>query len=127
MPTYPALNLSVTIERPWDEVYEFAHVPAGFRLWASGLADFLEQTGDSVDVPDRVRFTPRNEFGIMDHWVITEPGSEVYVPLRVIANGTGCEVILTLFRTSGMSEEIMERDAGWVRRDLAKLKGLLEG
>ncbi len=129
--THETRHISVTIDRPWEEVYEFTHVPANFPRWATGLAEFLEGDGDdwamaSPDGATRVRFTPRNELGVMDHWVTPAPDVEVYVPFRVVPNGTGSEVTITLFRTPGMTDELVERDADWIARDLATLKGLLE-
>jgi hypothetical protein len=66
----------------------------------------------------------------MDHWVELEGGQEVrqeiYVPLRIIANGDEAEVQLTLFRLPAMDEATFQRDADWVRRDLAALKALAE-
>jgi hypothetical protein len=47
--------------------------------------------------------------------------------MRVIANGTGSEVLLTLFRLPDMTVEAFARDAEWVERDLKALKELLEG
>jgi hypothetical protein len=73
-----------------------------------------------------LRFTPANKFGVLDHWVITETGEEVYIPLRVFANGENCEVVFTLFRLPGMDDEKFTADAAWVMRDLQKLKDLLE-
>lgn len=57
----------------------------------------------------------------MDHWVEL---ADVYVPLRVIANGEGAEMQLTLFRLPGMTSDKFEEDAEWVRRDLDALKSL---
>jgi hypothetical protein len=54
------------------------------------------------------------------------PGVEVYVPLRVVANGDGSELTLTLFRQPQMSDDKFEADSEWVQRDLATLKRLLE-
>jgi hypothetical protein len=47
--------------------------------------------------------------------------------MRVIANGTGSEVLFTLFRLPDMTAEAFARDAEWVERDLKALKALLEG
>lgn len=74
----------------------------------------------------KVRFTEQNNFGVLDHYVIPESGPEIYIPLRVISNGGGSEIIFTLFRQPGMSEEKFAADADWVRRDLNALKTLLE-
>jgi hypothetical protein len=58
--------------------------------------------------------------------VIPEPSREIYIPMRVIANGTGSEVIFTLFRLPEMSEEKFAEDVEWATRDLNALKILLE-
>ncbi len=58
----------------------------------------------------------------MDHFVETGDGREVHVPLRVIENGDGAEVMLTLFRQPGMSDEDFARDAKWITRDLRALR-----
>jgi predicted homoserine dehydrogenase-like protein len=74
----------------------------------------------------KIRFTEPNAYGVLDHYVELPDGSEIYVPMRVIANGTGSEVMLTLFRVPGMNDEKFAADAQWVMRDLNRLKDLLE-
>jgi hypothetical protein len=73
-----------------------------------------------------VKFSEQNSFGVLDHYVIPKPGIEIYIPMRVIVNGSGSEVILTLFCLPGMPEEKFKEDIEWVKRDLAVLKKLLE-
>jgi hypothetical protein len=46
--------------------------------------------------------------------------------MRVVANGSGSEVLFTLFHSPGMSEEAFAADAGMVERDLRGLKSRLE-
>jgi hypothetical protein len=99
--------------------------------WASGLAGSLKKTrsGWVAQTPAgraKVRFSKRNRLGVLDHWVDLPGGVEVYVPLRVIPDGRGCELILTLFRQPGMSAGKFAADARWVTRDLATAKKLLE-
>jgi hypothetical protein len=74
----------------------------------------------------KIIFSPPNEFGVLDHWVCPEVGEEIHVPLRVVANEKGCELILTLFRLPGMSDEKFAADAELVRQDLRFAKKLLE-
>jgi hypothetical protein len=129
--THQAHNISISIERDSHEVYEFTSQPENLPHWATGLATALEPEGDHwmADTPDgaiRVRFTPRNEYGVLDHRVTMANGIEVYVPMRVVANGSGSEVIFTLFRTPGMSDETLARDIELVKKDLGVLKALLE-
>jgi hypothetical protein len=75
----------------------------------------------------RVTFAPANEYGVLDHEVLTPSGQAVYVPLRAIADGDGCEVVFTLRRSAGMTDAEFERDAALVSGDLALLKNVLEG
>jgi hypothetical protein len=129
--THPAHNISVSIERPLAEVYDFLSKPETFPQWASGLATSIAPEGDHwvTEGPDgrvTIRFSPPNDLGVVDHIVTMPSGVEVYIPMRVVANGDGSEVIFTLFRTPGMSEAVLERDIGQVEGDLATLKELLE-
>jgi hypothetical protein len=49
------------------------------------------------------------------------------MPLRVVANGEGAEVGMTLYRPPTLYDDAaFDRDAAAVARDLAKLKALLE-
>ncbi len=132
MTTHPAHNINVTIGRPAADVYDFLSKPENFPLWASGLATSIEPEGDHwvTDTPDGrvvIRFSPVNDLGVVDHRVTMPSGVEVFVPMRVVSNGEGSEVIFTLFQTPGMSEAVLERDIGLVEGDLATLKELLEG
>ena len=61
----------------------------------------------------------------MDHWVDTGE-TVVHVPLRVMANGNGAEVMLTLYRQPGMSDDDYSSDVKLVSRDLKALKALIE-
>jgi len=125
-------HISIRIHKPAPEVYAFARPPENFPKWAAGLGEDLTRDGDQWiahgpggDV--RVRFSPENPYGVLDHWVTLADGTELFVPLRVIANGDGAEVILTLYRPPNMYDDAaFDRDAAVVARDLAKLKALLE-
>ncbi|WP_109482821.1 polyketide cyclase [Paraburkholderia sp. C35] len=127
-----AKTISVAIARDSREVYAFMEHPLSFAQWASGLGKPLRGEGtqwtfESADGrPVTVRFTPRNSYGVLDHYVITEQGDEIYVPMRVVANRAGSEVLFTLFRAAGMSDAQFAADALWVERDLAELKRFLE-
>ena len=121
----------ITIERNWRDVYTFAARPENMQLWASGLAAGLELDGEDWVAHgalgnSRVRFTPLNDFGVLDHLVTLETGLQVHNALRVVANGDGAEVMFTLLRQPGMSKEQFDSDADWVQKDLIALKELLE-
>ena len=125
-------HLSITIACPPPEVYEFAVDPENLPRWASGLAQSeLQKDGDAwkVDSPLgklRMKFAPRNEFGILDHEVTLESGPTFQNPMRVIPNGEGSECMFTLFRQEGMSDEDFANDKAAIERDLKTLKDLME-
>ena len=131
MTIHAVRTISVGIDRDWRAVYEFLSVPPNFPRWASGLGANLEAAGDEwlasgPDGPIRIRFAPPNPFGVVDHVVVATSGAQTLNPMRVMPNGTGCEVSFTLFQAPGMSDERFAGDAAWVARDLQTLKSLLE-
>lgn len=126
-------TLAISIDRDWRTAYEALWRPEDFPKWASGLSSApLERASEGwwrtrgPAGPIRIRFTGHNAFGIMDHHVDTGSGAEISVPMRIVANAEGAEVLFTLFRQPGMSDETFAADAAWVVRDLAALKALVE-
>jgi hypothetical protein len=105
----------MTIERPPLDVYHYVLDQNNLSKWASGLSAAV-----------KVRFVERNKYGVLDHFVANGSGGEVYMPMRVFPNGEGAEVLLTVFRQPGVSDEKFAEDTQWVRRDLEALKELLE-
>jgi hypothetical protein len=126
----PIRTVSIPIKRDSVAVYAYLSEPANFPKW-SAFITAMERDGDAwvattVDGAVRIRFASRNEFGIVDHWVRVSPQLEVYVPLRVIPNEGGSEVLFSVFRLPGMSDEQFERDIGMVTTDLGRLQQALE-
>ena len=129
--TVESRTITVRIDRPFDEVYEFLVDPANWNQWAFGLGRNIRRSqdgwmADSDGGVATVQFTPRNSFGVVDHTVIRPTGRRVYVPMRLIANGSGSELLFTLFREPNMADAQFASDAGFVQRDLDGLKRLLE-
>ena len=135
MTTFESRTISVSINRPPREVYDFAATPENLPQWATGLGTSGERVGDvwlaqTPQATIAVRFVDRNDLGVLDHYVRVgseAQAPEIYNPMRVVANGEGSEVSFTLFRQPGVPDAKFEEDAAWVKRDLKKLKALLEG
>lgn len=126
-----ARHVSVSIERPPREVYRFASDPENLPRWASGLGGSIredrgEWLADGPLGPVRLRFAEPNDLGVLDHEVVLPTGETIHNPLRVVPNGAGSEVIFTLFRQPGVTDDKLAADAEWVEKDLRKLKQLLE-
>lgn len=110
---YPSTTISVQIAREPAAVYAFVAALGNFPTWATTFCQ-------------SIRIAPENCLGVLDHYVTPAAGETLYVPLRVVANGSGSEVLFTLFRLPGVSDESYAADAALVRQDLTTLKVLLE-
>jgi ubiquinone/menaquinone biosynthesis C-methylase UbiE len=127
----PATTLSVSIDRPADDVARFVRNPANLPLWAKSFCRSVTRLGDGwiVGTPDgdmRIRFGPENPWGVLDHWVSPAPGREFHSPMRAVPNGSGTEVLFTLFQPEGMTDVQYNEDLALVAKDLRALKQVLE-
>jgi hypothetical protein len=125
-------TLSVSIAASPQAVYAFVADPLNMPKWAAGLGRSISKIDgrwvvESDMGPLMVEFAPRNSLGVLDHTVTLPSADKVYIPIRVIANGDGAELLFTLFQTPGMSDEQFEKDARLVQKDLATLKVMIEG
>lgn len=127
----PATTISVSISAPAEQVYAFVANPQNLPLWATAFAQtirleagtwILQTTAGSATIT----FAAANPFGILDHTVTLENGTRIYVPMRVVRNGTGSTVLFTLFQGEAMSEAEFIADAKLVEQDLHSLKSLLK-
>ena len=131
MSVHHARIISVSIERDWRDVYEFASVPENLQRWAAGLGQRFERSGmewtaeDPDGRPIRIRFCERNAFGVLDHDVFVA-GKLTHNSMRVIPNGTGAQVLFVLLRLPDVTEDAFAADGAAVERDLHRLKELLE-
>jgi hypothetical protein len=129
--TWESWHVSESIDRQADEVYTYASDPANLPQWAPGLGSSVEQVNGQwfVDTPGgrvRLAFAPRNDLGVLDHYLTLNSGEVIYVPMRVIANGNGSDVVFTVRRRPGMTDEEFKADGDAVAADLARLKRVLE-
>ena len=127
-----SFHLSVHVDRSAEQVYRYVADPEHLPQWAAGLGGSIEQregrwVADSPMGEVEVRFVPENPFGVLDHDVTLPDGTTVTNPLRVLPDGAaGCEVVFTLRRAEGVTDEAFDADAAAVRSDLATLRRLME-
>jgi hypothetical protein len=124
-------HVSIEIDRPEAEVYAYVSNPANLPHWAAGLTGSIEQVdgewvANSPLGSITVEFAPQNGFGVLDHVVTTQDGQSFYNPVRVIGFEQRSEVVFTVRRFEGLSDEQYEADVAAVAKDLATLKKLLE-
>lgn len=124
-------HLSERIGRSAGDVYAYAADPANLPRWAPGLGTAVERVDGEwfVETPAgraRIVFAPPNDYGVLDHEVTLPSGEVFHNPMRVIPDGDGSEIVFTLRRLPGVSDEDFERDAGLVAADLARLRDILQ-
>jgi hypothetical protein len=125
-------HLSTHIDRPAQDVYDYASNPANAPEWAAGLAGSIEHiegewVADSPMGKIVVTFAESNEYGVVDHAVTLPSGETVHNPMRVLPDGDGSEVVFTIRQRPDMTDDDFARDADAVQADLRTLKTLLEG
>jgi hypothetical protein len=129
---FPAKHLSISIDSTTEKVYELASNAENLPKWAAGLSNStITKVGDEWETDSplgkvRVRFAPKNNFGVMDHDVIFPSGEINHNPFRVLKNDMGSEVVFTLYRLPRMSDDDYQRDIDFIQNDLKKLKIILE-
>ncbi|WEK04829.1 MAG: hypothetical protein P0Y65_00805 [Candidatus Devosia phytovorans] len=125
-------TITISIDRPFDEVYAYLSKPSNYQDWATveqGSFKPLEN-GDWVGMTPaglrHHRFTAPNNFGVLDHAIFV-PGKEMlYNPMRVTPNQDGTELTFTYYVREGMSDERFESSIEWIRTDFLALKSYLE-
>ncbi|MEV7692771.1 SRPBCC family protein [Microbacterium sp. NPDC089189] len=128
---FPAQHISQYIDRSPADVARFAGDPVHLPQWAAGLSAGIREDGgrwvtDSPMGTVEVRFVGPVEAGILDHDVLLPDGAVVHNPLRVLRNDGGTEVVFTLYRLPGVTDDDLARDAALIRGDLARLRDILE-
>ena len=132
MPPMEAKAVHLSINRDWRAVYAFAAKPENMARWASGLGSGLIRDGEDWLADGgplgtvRVRFSPVNDFGVIDHIVHMPSGLKVHNAFRIVPNGDGAEAIFLVTRLPDQTSEQFEQDAAHVAKDLACLKAILE-
>ncbi len=126
------MHVSQSVRCPAQVAYAFASDPANLPVWAAGLGGaFAEVDGRwRASTPDgevQLVWAPLNDLGVLDHTVVAPDGTSSYNPMRVLADGDdACEVVFTLRRRPGMTDEDVEQDAAAVAEDLRTLARVLE-
>jgi hypothetical protein len=128
---FESRTLNIRIACNPRKVADFVSDPRNLPNWAGAFCKSVRSDAGNWIVetpvgPVGLRFVARNDFGVLDHYVTPAPGIEIYVPMRVIANDDGSEVLFTLFHLPEMPKPDFDRDAAMVESDLAQLKRVLE-
>lgn len=132
MATLETTTLSVTIDAPFERVVADLADPTAHPEWATeffaGPAQRVSATEAEVTVPmmggpARLRVDADPAHGVVD--VALAPAGGGYgppIPVRVIRNGDGVDVLWTLARTPGIPDAAWEQGVAAMRRELEALR-----
>lgn len=129
--SWPARHIARYVDRKPADVCAFLADHRNLPKWAAGLsAGVSEENGvifsDSPMGKVQVRFAAGSELGIFDHDVTLPNGQIFHNPLRVLKNDAGSEVVFTLYRRPGVTDDAYEHDAQLIAADLERLSAALE-
>lgn len=137
MITFPTDTVRITIEAPFDAVVADLAEPVTHPEWATeffgGPARPGSVTGEFVvPVPmmggeTRMRIEHHAPSGAIDMFLA--PGDAPFgppLPIRVLRNGDGADVLFTLTRFPGMPDEAWIAGLTSMRKELDQLKRRLE-
>jgi hypothetical protein len=128
--------VKVTIDRPFDEVARYVGDPSSAHEWATEFfAGPLKATkGDEfvATVPmmgGEVRYRQDADLdkGVIDIYLAPRGGNfGPPLPVRVLPNGGGADVLYTLAQFPGTSDQAWQAGLQSMARELENLKQLLE-
>ena len=125
-------TITLQIERPYAAVYRFLIDPRNFAQWAAVDAATFAPLGDGdwrAMTPGGLRhyrFTPPNDFGVLDHAQFVPGETPLFTPMRVFANEEGTELLFTFLRRPGMTDVEFDSTIEWITTDFLTLKSVLE-
>ncbi len=129
---YRSRTITVSIRCPYQQVYDFLVEPLNLPTWAVAVERMVHRrdndwTAHTTEGEYIIRYTPRNEFGVLDYSVF-RPGDEnpYVIPQRLVANDDGAELIMVHYQRPGMTDELFESEAEWMEADFLIVKTLLE-
>jgi hypothetical protein len=120
----PSRTISLQIECPYHEVYEFLAAPRNLLRWSAGMGPHFEHLGGydwAVERSDGqvvITFAPHNDYGILDHIIAPLEGITQHIHMRLFPNEDGCEINYTLFQQRGVSDAQFASEVEWVTADL---------
>ncbi|MGF9906828.1 SRPBCC family protein [Brevibacillus porteri] len=131
MTILPSKTLSISIECRPEEVYAYVTNPENFPEWVTSFVKSIRRWGEEWIVETKeaqitLKFADKNDYGVADHWVTIATGQTILNPMRVVPNGSGCEVVFTAFQQPGMSHENFVKDTEMIESDLRTLKRIME-
>ena len=132
MTVYRAEAIHVSILVPAQEVYDFLIDVNNWKTWAPWVRAVNSHAGrdwtlETDTGPMQLRFGEPNALGVLDHTVTLASGVRIYNAMRVVANGSGSELVMVVYQTPPATAEQFAQDVQAVRDDFGRIKQVVEG
>ena len=127
MTTLRTAVVHTSIQAPPEKVVAFLSDIENWKTWAPWIRSVARSASRDCTLDTdagimTVRFVEPNSLGVLDHQVTLATGVSVTNAMRVVANGTGSELVMVLFQWPHISAEDFERDVRAVTDDLARIR-----
>ena len=126
-----SITKTISIDAPVRKVFDFLANLENWQDWAIATIEKIQlYDGEWWEAATPVgsallRLRPNATFGTLDHDFDADDASWT-VPARVVPNGTGSEVMITLMQPRGTSLADFEEQLALVGGELEHLKRLME-
>jgi RNA recognition motif-containing protein len=129
--TYRSKTLALTVACDATTVFNFVANPENLARWNRAFCRSLQRDGDGWRMETArgrvsLRFLRDDRAGILDQVISWPDGLEQLVPLRVIPNGAGSEVLMTVQQIPGLPDSDFQKQLSRADQGLRDLKRSLE-
>lgn len=122
---------SIYIDCDAHKVFKFTSNLENLPKWGSSVCKTVKKTdsGYMCESPmgeKKIRTVTDGKLGVIDQYLSLSRSDELMMPIRVIPNGSGAEVLCTMFQHSDLSDEKYEEQLSSMQMELDRLKDLME-
>jgi len=128
--TMKAKTITVTIDAEPRKVLAWMTQPEILPQWNAALCRSVRNEGgewiaESPRGPLGLRWVREDRSGLVD-LVVQTPDQELVWAMRVLSNGSGAEVVLTIVQPPGLSDSTFHDHTRWAEKAIRELKKLAE-
>jgi uncharacterized protein YndB with AHSA1/START domain len=119
---------TISIDAPPAAVMDLVGDPERLPEWAPGFALSVRRDGEhwvvrTDDGERHLRIRVADQLGVTDYLA---PGSELGAFTRIVSNGTGSEMLFTIFFAPDATEQQREAQRATIESELATVRDLIE-
>lgn len=124
--TMKAKTITVTLAAEPQQVFAFLTQPENLPRWNAALCRSVRREGDEwvADSPRgslSVRWVRDDRSGLVD-LVLQVSGAELIWAMRILSNGSGAELIITVVQPQGLSDSLFHDHTRWAEKASRELK-----